>query len=312
MAGDPYKTVAAFQPLRISAPAWNELMSMARERKARALSGRGGLDDSGLNRQTCAYVRNDSDTDAPMNGILELDGVAISPDDNEPSFRDSPTFKGKKPADATAPFCITLEPIPAGKCGRALFCGLSAVRLDVADTDHGFAVPSAGNVAGLVSAATGPARILFAAGGTGVQWAVVSIGGAAAEVSAYPFKVWTASVNGAWYWCVSRSTPPAYGGTWGAQKAGRVTLMPFGYDTELNVVPWTVLDQAKTKLYLKAAADGSTCLISNEAPRSSLVDDTGAKTLFYIPLATLAYANNVLTVSDEIHANVAVGLPVWV
>ena len=193
MAGDPFKTVASGDRLRIPAPAWNELMSMARERKLRALSQGSLAGSTSVDAQSCVYIRNDSDTLAPQHGVLQLDGLAISAADNEPSFRSSPTFKGKKPTGATANVCITLEPIAAGKCGRALLCGLSAIRLDVADTGHLFAAPAANNVAGLVSAATGPARILFAAGGTGVQWAVVCLTGTGALD--FPFKISVAGLT---------------------------------------------------------------------------------------------------------------------
>ncbi|HZZ77457.1 MAG TPA: hypothetical protein VFE62_03000 [Gemmataceae bacterium] len=64
--------------------------------------------------------------------------------------------------------------------GRAALTGAVKARVNVSDTSHGWAAPSSGNYDNLVSQADdGPVKIIWAQGGTGDQWAVVILRGAA-------------------------------------------------------------------------------------------------------------------------------------
>lgn len=86
--------------------------------------------------QTVVMVYNDEEsTDVDRFGILELDGLAIEPkyagDDNLHNFLDQPVFKGYVPG-YNAHFgwwCVTLEPIKHGECGRAIVDGWTYAKI---------------------------------------------------------------------------------------------------------------------------------------------------------------------------------------
>ncbi len=218
MPGDFLKPVTAGQPLRIPAAAYNAFVQTAVAHRNGLLRGGVRAADGFVDPHACAYVRNDSGQDAPQFGVLALSAtMAVSPEDNESQFRSSPTFAGTAPAGDGRPFCITLAPIPAGKCGPALLSGIIPVRLDVADSAHAFADSATGNVAGLVSADAGPCRILWRGAASGVGWAVVCLNqGRPAEPPKLMWRVMARKKPGAdptvWQWRVFSEFDLGFGG----------------------------------------------------------------------------------------------------
>jgi len=169
----------------ISARAWNR----AQDAADLVLGEQGGRHAVGvhgpapLNAQI--YVRNDAGTGVGYWGVLAITGVVAPPTGSTGAsvaqFQSEPAVVGVLPATgASGAFCVTVEPIAAGKFGRAAIAGVVQCKLNVLDAAHGFAVPIQGNPSAFESASSGPASILWKDGGTGDgKWALLRIGGGA-------------------------------------------------------------------------------------------------------------------------------------
>jgi hypothetical protein len=123
-------------------------------------------------------IRNDSGVDLKVCGILGISGFAISPSAAEemPSIVTLPVVIGQSPVEAThlTNFAITLEPISAGKVGRAAICGVVAFRLVDRDGSHKYATVQTGFTDRLQSTACGSLQILArgSTAGDGWKWAL--------------------------------------------------------------------------------------------------------------------------------------------
>ena len=170
----PARRAQPGEPLAIPAAVWNDLVAMLRERGRDGTlrpggesAGRGGL----------VLVRNASGQDVGWFGILGVDGVVYTPEDDEAGFLGQPVLDGKKPTqNHRGRFVIVLEPVAAGAIGRALVQGLVPVKVDVADEDHEFADVADGECDHLASGTTGAAQVLWKQAGTGTKWAIVRVG----------------------------------------------------------------------------------------------------------------------------------------
>ena len=127
-------------------------------------------------------LKNMEDRDYPRFSALVITGVAISPSANEDEFVSCPTvFEGQRMTAEREdmPYAIFLEPVAAHEIGRAMLLGLTPAKVAINSADDKYAVPKAGSDSGaLESSATGVARILWKAGGSGTQWCVLQLGGA--------------------------------------------------------------------------------------------------------------------------------------
>lgn len=165
--------------LRIPASDYNSFIDAAKYVRNQRTASRQG---NAVHEATpgTIYVRNDSGEEQRQFAVLGLDGIVISPNDNEREFRtrvvlscvtpDSDTHRGR--------FCVLAEPIKAGRIGRAFVDSVTQVRLNV---PSGSSEPLAaditdGSSAYLTAAVYGSATILWREGGTGEQWAVVRFG----------------------------------------------------------------------------------------------------------------------------------------
>jgi hypothetical protein len=169
----------------ISARAWNRAQAAADI----VLGEQGGRDASGvqgpapLNAQI--YVRNDAGTGVGYWGVLAITGVVSPPTGSTGAsvaqFQSEPAVVGVLPTTgASGAFVVTVEPIAAGKFGRAAIAGVVQGKLNVLDASHGFAVPVAGSASAFESASSGPATILWKDGGTGNgKWCLLRIGSGA-------------------------------------------------------------------------------------------------------------------------------------
>lgn len=122
--------------------------------------------------QTVITVRNNTGAPVSRFGVLELGEPLVTATQNEAEFLNRITFDGETPADASAPFCVLLEPLAAGAIGRAVVMGAVPCLLDVRSEAHGSAAPVPGQAGYLRSAASGGAVILWvepAADGTGAD-----------------------------------------------------------------------------------------------------------------------------------------------
>ena len=221
----PARRVQPGEPLAIPAAVWNDLVAMLRERGREgtlrpgpAPGGRGG----GL-----VLVRNSSGQDVGWFGILGVDGVVYTPEDNEAGFLGQPVLDGKKPTeDHRGRFVVVLEPIAAGAVGRAIAQGLTPVRVQVAEGEEDLEFADVCTDEGeeclyLVMAGQGAAQVLWLDAATDppadpdVRWALVRLAnamGAAPAIAVHGLRV-----TGVW---------KAYGESWGGfETDGYITFV---------------------------------------------------------------------------------------
>jgi len=131
------------------------------------------------------WVRNNTGSALARFDVTALGLPIIVPADNESEFEQQVMFEGgtpSVPADL-GEWAITLEPIPAGKIGRAMVSGLCQVRLYVPEgqEEYEFADVAGGATGYLLLQREGPAQILWRESGTStstedLKWAVVRLG----------------------------------------------------------------------------------------------------------------------------------------
>ena len=173
--------VRSGEAVNIKASTWNAFVDAAnfvKEAKRNA-SGKGvasGL-DVGI-----VKVKNGESALMERFSALVLTGVAVTPETNEDEFVSCPpVFSGMLMTAAREgmPWCVLLEPTPAGEIGRAMVLGVTPAKITVSASDDQYAQPRAGSSTGVIeTAATGTARILWKESGTGSKWAILQLGGA--------------------------------------------------------------------------------------------------------------------------------------
>ena len=166
---DDFTKVQAGQRLRIPAAAWNACLDAAADFKARQMAAgvRPGPGDEPGN----VLVRNDTGGDLDQFAVVRLDGVVIAHSDSHEQFVQAPIFKGVAPT-AGCFVAVLQEPIRKDGVGRALVSGITPVQVFMTAGSTTWAAATTAT-AKLTSAATGNCRLLWSAGTTGDQWAVV-------------------------------------------------------------------------------------------------------------------------------------------
>ncbi|HUS48333.1 MAG TPA: hypothetical protein VM098_09440 [Phycisphaerae bacterium] len=177
MSGDTLNKVQPGDPLKIPAATFNSMIDAAAAHRARAHDVR-QLPQPAVPHNTVLLVQNSSGADRDRGEVLGIDGVVISPTDNQDEFEQRFALDGATPtADHAGRFVVLAEPIPTGELGRAYVAGACPVRIDVQDEAHLYADVTDGDASKLTSGAFGSALILWAESGTGTKWAVVQLGG---------------------------------------------------------------------------------------------------------------------------------------
>jgi hypothetical protein len=146
----------------------------------RARQGGRGANDLTTTRDACIVrVRNETGSDLSRFNVVGLDEPIFLPDDSEDAFLREVAFRGVTPAtaDHRGKFAILLEPAPVDRVVRAYLAGVCPVQVDVVAEGDTRADVDDGSTGVLTTAGGGSAQILWAEGGTGVQWAVVRFGG---------------------------------------------------------------------------------------------------------------------------------------
>ncbi len=167
-------------------------------------------------------VRNDTGADQNLFAVLSLSTILITPTDNLNEFSFRPNlFSGVALASGNLsnPFVIMQEPLKNASIGSGMVVGATPAQITVSDESHGFAILA---TTGLVSAASGIARILWKESGTGAKWAVISLpssaGGGSSSAGAVPCKI-TSNTNAPEY------TVDVYAnGKYGSATASGATL----------------------------------------------------------------------------------------
>ena len=166
-------------PIQIKAATWNSFIDAAEYVKNLQSDQRGGPLSNG-NSSGVVLLKNGESTLFPRFSAMAITDVLIRPDANEPEFTGKcPAFLGRKVTNAYEeyPYAVLLEPVDAGKIGRALLLGIVPAKVSILDPEHKFAEPMVGNASGAMqSAENGVARILWKAGNTGTQWCMLQLG----------------------------------------------------------------------------------------------------------------------------------------
>lgn len=175
--------VRSGEPVNIKASTWNAFVDAANwAKEARQNSSADGVSaglDVGIVR-----LKNGESTLYPRYSSLVIVGVCVTAEANEDEFTSCPpVFEGQKMTSEREgkPYAVLLEPIEAGEIGRAMVLGVTPAKVAIKESGDDYAVPMADSSTGeLESSATGTARILWKAGGSGEQWCVLQLGGAGA------------------------------------------------------------------------------------------------------------------------------------
>jgi len=211
------------QPFRPKAGDWNAFADAARAyqdgRRPPKAHPMPGPADGGV-----VLVRNGSGTDRAQFDVLALGLPIITPADNESEFRQRPAFEGGTPSvpDDLGEFAVLLEPIPAGKIGRARASGICPVRLYVpVDETVAFADIADGATGYLEPSARSPAQVLWRESGASADtsdllWALVRLGVVADGLWA---EITGGDQAGGWTW--KEKEPTTAGGGWGDLDGGR-------------------------------------------------------------------------------------------
>jgi predicted RecA/RadA family phage recombinase len=169
------KKVRPGDPVRITAKAWNRVLSSVDTQPALT-----GPQAQYARHNFTALVRNNTGADLGRWGVMAITGVAVNPvTDGRAQFEASPMLVGETPTVSTGgAFCVAVEPIPAGKFGRAAIDGVVQVKLDIQSQSDNFARTKA-STAELQTAGIGDAIILYKEGGIGTgKWGLVRMHGA--------------------------------------------------------------------------------------------------------------------------------------
>jgi hypothetical protein len=177
--GDTLRKVKPGDPLAIPAATFNTFVDSARDYLQRRHNQRGQATPSG--RHNCIiHVRNDSGADRERYEVLGIDSPIFDPASDEEAFKNAPAMAGVTPAEAdhAGKFVVLLEPVAAGELALAVAAGAVPARVDVPDEDFPYRLAEVtdASAANLTAVKRGSAAILWRAGGTGVQWALVRLG----------------------------------------------------------------------------------------------------------------------------------------
>jgi hypothetical protein len=161
MAGDKFQKVAAGQPLIIPAPTWNSVLDAARAHAESRLD-QAEQANSAFRQASIIKVRNQSGQDLNRCAILGIDGPIIDPVDSQREFKNQTAVNGVLPtAEHAGRFVVLLEPLKAGKLGRAWASGVCPVQVQMSAPWHTHVDIDPGSPSRLVSRPTGGAQILW-------------------------------------------------------------------------------------------------------------------------------------------------------
>jgi hypothetical protein len=181
MAGDPLAFVRAGQAVDFSASTHNAFVEAARYARTRQNGGRFQPLEV-AERGIVIPVRNDSGADRNRFDVLAHDGAVFTSSDNLPQFKSRPALSGITPTYPAyySRFVVLQEPVKSGRLGLGIVAGVTAVQLNLADSDalngHEWADIDDGQAGRLRSGATGAARILEKPASSGIGWGLVLLG----------------------------------------------------------------------------------------------------------------------------------------
>ena len=180
--GDAFRKVQTGQPLRIPAAAYNAFVDAAVDLQQRRMNQGTRLAGGRPPHPGAILVRNDSGADLDRYAVVTLGTVAITAADDLEEFLAGPIFAATSPVAGKA-VAILQEPTKSTAFGWAVVFGITPAKVNMTESAHVRCSATAGDTAKLASGATGPIALLWAAGTSGEQWAVVHIRDADEQVA---------------------------------------------------------------------------------------------------------------------------------
>ena len=122
-------------PIQIKASTWNSFIDAA-EYVKNLQSDQGGSPLKNGNYSGVVLLKNGESTLFPRFSAMAVADVLIRPEANEPEFTGRcPAFLGRKVTSAYEeyPYAVLLEPVDAGKIGRALLLGIVPAKVNILD-----------------------------------------------------------------------------------------------------------------------------------------------------------------------------------
>jgi hypothetical protein len=192
---DPYRKLQYGQVIDFRTVTWNAMLEAALAQKGRQHDRRVPERPS-FRQADIIHVKNESDRDVSRGHVLGLDRPIFLPSDSEDAFLREVTFRGVVPAaEHRGRFCVALDPMAAGRIGRAYVSGVCPARVEAQGPYDQFADIIPDETEALGSGDSGAAQILwmesetdpyghgYAYDGLG-EWAIVRIG-AGSDGAAY-------------------------------------------------------------------------------------------------------------------------------
>ncbi|AMV29284.1 hypothetical protein VT84_33120 [Gemmata sp. SH-PL17] len=179
---DALKYATPGAPLVITASTWNRIIDAVKrsEDDPRPTAGARPLDGDPWRPALTVLVENTGEDAIEARTILTPKAVGLDPEDDPLLARRRPLIRGATPAAPTDPVLVVLDGIRPGEIGRAVVSGATVAQVSISSTSHRFARPLAGYSSHLVSAATGPVRLLVPPTSTGTKNVYVLLGGGGA------------------------------------------------------------------------------------------------------------------------------------
>lgn len=164
--GDPFPGAAEY----------NEIVRAVR--RVNALTLGAANSPLGIATSERVVVRNESSTEIPRLGIVEIYEPVFGPTDNLNEFVSRVSLRGRVPtAAARGRIAIALEPLPEARVGLAVVSGMAICKLNVTDANATFAKDVPGNATRLETSTVGAIPIIWKeSGASGEKWAVVLLG----------------------------------------------------------------------------------------------------------------------------------------
>ncbi len=164
-------------PLSISARDWTDMQRVVDKFRNGGVSFQAPAQQVSNRNQTIVKVLNDTGDPLEQCGIVGLGEPVILPTENEMEFIRNIAFKIVSPKRGR--WGVLQAPVAAGEITTAIVSGVTACKVNVASGTYPnlFADAISDDFAELrVDDHLGNAQILWKAGGTGSQWAVIRIG----------------------------------------------------------------------------------------------------------------------------------------
>ncbi len=167
-------------PLSISARDWSDMQRVVDKFRNGVVSFQADALQSTYRSPAIIKVLNDTAGPLEQCAIIGLGEPVILPIDNEMEFIRNIAFRIVPPLPGS--WGVLQSPVAAGEITTAIVLGVAACKVNVfsAISSNAFADAVDANFTELqISDSVGNAQVLWRAGGTGIQWAIVRIGNTA-------------------------------------------------------------------------------------------------------------------------------------